>query len=330
MSTRRKTKAIIFTKCGEVVVDQIALPEMESSDVMVEIEYSSVSIGTERWCLMGKLRPPVSFPHLPGYQAAGIVREVGNRVENIEVGDRVFSSCTRPPNDWPGSCWGGHVECHIASEQNVIKLPASVSTYEGSGLLLAQVGFNGAIRPQLKKGDVVVVIGDGLVGQYAGQVFRYRGGHVIMSGHHTERLNTAMLCSADEVINSRVEDLTEYMHRKYPEGIQIATETASKNELIQTAIGLLQRNGQLALLGYYPEGECLIDTHWLGARETTAYFPSGSTRQRLERTLNLIEQGDLKIEELVTHELPFTDAKKVYKMILEKSSEFLGIVFKWK
>ena len=65
-------------------------------------------------------------------------KKSGSRGEDIKVGDRVFSSGIRPANDWPGSCWGGHVESHIAREQNVIKLPVSVSTHEGSEPLLAQ------------------------------------------------------------------------------------------------------------------------------------------------------------------------------------------------
>ena len=77
MFSKRKVRAVIFTKCGEVVVDEIALPDMGPSDVMVEVEYSSASIGTEGQCLMGKHKPFASFPHLPGYRAAGIAEEVG-------------------------------------------------------------------------------------------------------------------------------------------------------------------------------------------------------------------------------------------------------------
>ena len=138
--------------------------------------------------------PPLAFPHVPGYQAAGIVREVGPEVENIKPGDRVFSRNCRKPDNWPGSWWGGHVRFHVADYQTVIKLPGAVSTYEASSLLLAQVGFNGATKPRVSPGDVAVVIGEGLVGQYAAQVLRYRGVHVIISGlldRKSTRLNSS-------------------------------------------------------------------------------------------------------------------------------------------
>jgi threonine dehydrogenase-like Zn-dependent dehydrogenase len=88
--------------------------------------------------------------------------------------------------------------------------------------------------------------------------------------------------------------------------------------------------GQFVLLGYYPAGECVIDTHWVRARETTVYCPNGWTRPRMEATLRLIEQGQMKVKELVTHELPFTQAPEVYRLIQEKQADFLGIVFNWR
>lgn len=195
---------------------------------------------------------------------------------------------------------------------------------------MAQVGFDGAIRPQVSQGDVAVVIGDGLLGLYVGQVLRYRGARVIMSGHHQERLELAgRYGAADEVVNSKQEDLVEYVRKAYPDGVPITVETASKNELIQMAIGLLEPNGQFVLLGYYPEGECLIDTHWVRARAITMYCPCGIERKRMEKTLELTARGHLKMKELVTHEFPFTEAPKAYRMILEKSTHFLGVVFDW-
>ena len=117
----------------------------------------------------------MGFLHVPGYQAAGIVLETGGQVRSLKPGDRVFSRNGCAPADWSGSWWGGHVGLHVAEESSVIKLPDSVSTYEASSLLLAQVGYNGASKPKVSPGDVAVVIGEGLVGQYAAQVLRNRG-----------------------------------------------------------------------------------------------------------------------------------------------------------
>ncbi len=78
MATTEMTDAVVFTGIGEVTVEKAPLPRMGPGDVVVEIEYSSISTGTERWCLMAKHHetgePPTSpFPFIPGYQGAGVV-----------------------------------------------------------------------------------------------------------------------------------------------------------------------------------------------------------------------------------------------------------------
>ena len=192
ISQIRKTHAVVFAEPSRTIIAEVGLPRVQPSDVLVEIEHTSISIGTERWCLTDRLTVPgqshLAFPHVPGYQAAGIVREVGPKVEGIQPGDRVFSRNCREPDCWTGSWWGGHVRFHVADHQAVIKLPRAVSTHEASSLLLAQVGFNGATKPQVSAGDVAVVIGAGLVGQYAAQVLRYRGAHVIITDLLASRL----------------------------------------------------------------------------------------------------------------------------------------------
>lgn len=334
MRGTRKSQAIVFGEPNRVEVQEITLPEMSAEDLVVSVEYSSISIGTERWCLMGKLHepgqpPPTPFPYVPGYQAAGVVVEVGEKVTDFAPGDRVFSQGTRLVDGAVGAGWGGHSRFHVTHQANVHKLPDAVSTHEASGLVLAQVGYNGARRPWLNQGDAVLVIGDGLVGQYAAQVFRHRGAHVILSGHHPYRLALAARYSADEVVNSREVDITAYIRARHPNGVPVVAESASKNELIRTAINLLGYDGQLVLLGYYPEGECMIDIHWIRLCETTVHCPNSIEYTRMKNTLDLLAQGAMHVRELVTHTIPYQEAPLAYQMILEKASDFLGVVLKW-
>jgi len=327
-----KSEAIIFDGPGSVVVDELDIPEMRPGDVLVDIEYSSISTGTERWCLNGMIHMGIDnlirFPFVTGYQAAGTVREVGAEVDDIEPGDRVFSPRTRLGDEWIGS-WAGHVGIHVADAGSVIKLPESVSTRTASGLVLSQVGYNGAMKPVVERGDVAIVIGDGLVGQFAAQVLRYRGAHVILSGHHGLRLDLAKKFGADEVVNSSEVDFFEYIRERYPSGVPIAVETASKSDLIRRATDALMYAGQLVVLGYYPEGECLLDIHWTRLRETTVYFPNGWAYDRLKNTLSLIEEGEMVVDDLITHEFGHREAPEAYRMLNEKSEEFLGIVIRW-
>ena len=117
----RQTEAIVFPEAGEVRVQEIPLAEAGPGDVLVEIEYSSVSVGTERHALTGRLREPgqpimTPFPHVAGYQAAGVVIEAGREVEGIAPGDRVHSQGTRVTEDAKTCGVGAEIAAIVADE----------------------------------------------------------------------------------------------------------------------------------------------------------------------------------------------------------------------
>jgi bacteriochlorophyllide a dehydrogenase len=327
------TQAVVFPELRTAGIQQVAVPSPAEGEVLVQVEYSSISPGTERWCLTGGLvvpgEPPLAFPHVPGYQAAGVVREVGREVKGLSAGDRVFSRNCAAPAGWKGSWWGGHVGLHTAAEAAVIRLPEGVSTLEGSGLLLAQVGYNGASKPPVKPGDTAVVIGEGLVGLYAAQVLRHRGAHVIVSGLVPYRLDLARRFAADEVFDASAGDLSAHIRDRFPKGVDVVVETASSAATVRMAAGLLRNGGHLVMNGFYPAEQSLVDWHWLRGREITLYCPNSRTRERLEAALALAAGGALKISELVTHEVPLAEAPAAYERLLGRDASYLGIAIRW-
>jgi 2-desacetyl-2-hydroxyethyl bacteriochlorophyllide A dehydrogenase len=325
--------AIIFSELARVTTTEVPLPTPGDDDVLLEVEYSSVSPGTERWCLTGTLtipgEPPLAFPHVPGYQAAGIVRSVGAAVKDLRPGDRAFSRNCRAPAGWNGSWWGGHVGTHVAHQSAVIPIPASVSTREASSLLLAQVGYNGASKPPVKHGDVAVVIGEGLVGQFAAQALRHRGAHVILSGLLADRLSLGAAHSADEVFDASRADLAAFVRERWPEGVDIVVDTASTAATVRLAAGILGYGGHLVMNGFYPPPDSVVDWHWLRGKELTLHCPNSRTRVRLEATLGLIAEGAMRVQELFTNEFALADAPRAYEMLLDPAARFLGLVIRW-
>jgi threonine dehydrogenase-like Zn-dependent dehydrogenase len=218
----------------------------------------------------------------------------------------------------------------VADEAAVIRLPEAVSLAEASGLLLAQVGYNGASKPPIVGGTGAAVIGDGLVGQYAAQVLRHRGARVLLSGLQPLRLELAAKHSADEVFDATVGDFSALVRERFPKGVAVAVETASSRRTVRQAIDLLAYGGHLVLNGFYPPPESQLDWHWLRTKELTAHFPNSRTRERLESTLRLIEQGAVRVEELVTHTVPLQQAPEIYARLLGSDADFLGLVIRWR
>ena len=130
------------------------------------------------------------------------------------------------------------------------------------------------------------------------------------------------------MVDTHAADLGEWVRIRVPAGLQIAAETTGKTDLIRDAAALLVRDGHLVVLGYYSPGACEVDIHWLRAGETTTHFPNGQRRDRMERTLALIEQGVVKVDELVTHRFAPADAATAYLM-LQQDPDTLGVTIDW-
>jgi bacteriochlorophyllide a dehydrogenase len=182
----------------------------------------------------------------------------------------------------------------------------------------------------VKGGELAVVIGDGLVGQWHAQTLRARGCEVWVSGRHDRRLQIAREFSADRVIDTRTENLREEVYKRAPGGADIVTESAGWIANVREAVDLLRHDGQMVLSGYYQEGQHLLDIQWLQERETTVYAMAGWTMERMHGTLDAVVAGKLKVGALVTHEFPWQEAEQAYRLVWDNSSEFLGLVIRWK
>ena len=119
-------KSIIFTapKIAEIV--DLEIPRIADDEVLVKLEYSTVSAGTERANLIGDPNtsvnegPAVSFPRRCGYSSSGVVSAVGSNVTSVKVGDRVACS------------WTKYSQYFALKESSVYKMDSLVSFSEGS------------------------------------------------------------------------------------------------------------------------------------------------------------------------------------------------------
>lgn len=86
--------AIVFYAPHEIGFQSIPLPPMTPTSVRVATKLTSISAGTERMTLEGRLpgMPQLRYPLIPGYENVGEVIEVGDEVDpaQFQVGDRVF------------------------------------------------------------------------------------------------------------------------------------------------------------------------------------------------------------------------------------------------
>lgn len=216
-------KAVQFTEHGDRSVlsyDEFSDPEVSGNGVLVDVKAAALNhldVHTRR----GLPGIDLEMPHIPGSDAAGVVREVGSNVTRFEEGDHVAVAAGR----YCGTCEycrhgqesmcenfhligehvrGVHAERAAVPEENLIRVPDGVDWYTaGSSSLVFQTAWRMLVsQAELTAGEKILVLGaSGGVGHAAVQIADYVGAEVYATASSEEKLDHARECGADHLIN---------------------------------------------------------------------------------------------------------------------------------
>ncbi len=328
-----ETKAVVFERPFEVTVRKFLLPNLGPTDILVRTIYSGVSIGTERWVLLNRYKGTIDkFPHIPGYQRVGIVEEIGSKVTYLKVGDKVFLS-SRSCKFIEGQrlhpdSWNGHVGLSVTDETHAVLLPKGTKDIEACLAIMAAVGCLGVKMSKVDEGELVVVIGQGMIGQMSAQAARRKGATVIASDTIQKRVDLSQRYSADIAVNAKEKNLLEVLKEKGRNEADIVIDTTGISSMFDTCLDLVRRKGRICMQGYYPD-LIQIEFHKTHAKRPTVTFPCAWDYEDLLAMLRAMETGYCIIEPLVTHVFSADKAPEAWKLILERPEETLGVVLKW-
>jgi 2-desacetyl-2-hydroxyethyl bacteriochlorophyllide A dehydrogenase len=327
-----ETQAIVFPRPYQVDFIELSLPEVGPKDIAVRTVYSGISAGTERWWLTGQYNHcgeavEQYYPFVPGYQRSGIVEAVGSQVTRLAVGDRVFSRGGKVNDpDLMRKGWFGHSGYAVISEDSAWKLGPSADMEEAAFWQMPAVGTHGVRLTRVQDGELVVVIGQGMIGQLSAQMARLRGATVIAADLIQKRVDLSASFSADIAINTREADAAEVIRSIQPEGADVVIDTSGNSRLFDYLRALIRYEGRICLQGYYPE-PIQIDFHPTHEKRATVTFPCG--REDPDTIVPLLNRHRVKIRPLITHRFPIQQAREAYDLILNRPDEAVGVLIDW-
>ncbi len=319
--------AVIFPERDKVDIARIELPDPGPRDVVVRTEFSGISIGTEGWILKQKYRG-TEFPLVTGYQKVGIIEHAGPEVEGFSVGQRVFLRHTKIASGIR-SMWGGHTSMSVAEFTELIPVPDGADPACASLLVMVAVGYHGAAElVDVKPGELVVIIGQGLIGQFAAQVCKQRGCTVVTTEPLELRRRLSAELAADVAINPLEQDPGEVVRSLKPDGADVVIDCSANEAAINQSFEWLRRHGRYCFQAYYPETTCL-DLFWPHVKEITAYFPTNVSDEGMREMMQWIADGRAKVRPLITHIESWQKAPELYQLAMDKPGECLGMVLDW-
>jgi 2-desacetyl-2-hydroxyethyl bacteriochlorophyllide A dehydrogenase len=331
-----KAPAVVFPEPKRVEIREMELPDVGPGQVGIRTAFSGVSQGTERWSLTGRYGHydhdySLYFPCSPGYQAAGVVDEVGADVDAFAVGDHVFTMGTQfadPDHKYPGPNQASHSGYLVADASEVWRVDPSVDLAAASLFHVAGVSRHGVRLSRIEPGELVVVIGLGMIGQMSAQATRRVGGRVIASDLIPARVEAAAAHAADRAVDANVEELEDVVREERSDGADVVIDTTGDHRIFDRCLGLIRREGRITMQGYYPD-PISIDFHPTHLQRPLVAFPCGWDDEENDVIAEDMKTGVLRIDPLITHRIPFRDAAEAYELVVEHPEASLGMVFDW-
>jgi 2-desacetyl-2-hydroxyethyl bacteriochlorophyllide A dehydrogenase len=357
-------KELVFVGPRKIDFRDYSDRPVQDEEIKLNMLFSGISHGTEMNIYRGtaplfhKTRknglfqegePEWKYPMSYGYEEVGVVTEVGKNVDGFTEGDVVACAC-------------GHRETGIlhadrtAMELPFLRLiPKGMNPEHGIFQALGSVALDALLTSEIRLGESAVILGQGTVGLLLLQLCKIAGANtVIVVDPLDSRLVLSEKLGADYVINPKDTDVAVDVRnllssdasdsRCGGRGADVVFETSGNTKALHEAIRCGAKGySKVIAVGWYqgPAQHLYLGEefhHGLGANRIISVAsginsrsPSAPVRQwdhiRVVDTLFcLLEQGKLRVEDLISHRFRFEEARKAYEMIDKNPEEVMKVV----
>ncbi len=368
-------------RTGVTTVEDVPAPQLLPGCVLVRIRASVVSAGTERasaefarksllqkaksrpdlvreviskvqrdgiFSAVQAVRSRLDQPQSPGYSSAGTVIAVGEGVTDLRPGDRV--ACA-------GAGFAVHAEIASVPRLLVARIPSGagdeVAFDEAAFATLGAVALHGIRTSEVKLGDLVAVIGLGLLGQLTVQLLKAAGCRVLGMDIDASRADLARSMGADAVAISASDfrDLCNETSRGAGVDSVLITAETSSSDPVNLAGAIARDRAIVVAVGtvgidierkvyYEKELDFRISRSYGPGRYDAAYeqkgrdYPIGYVRwtetRNMEAFVQFLAEKRVNVGALITHRFPIESAQSAYDLITGKTREpFLGVVIQY-
>lgn len=329
-----KAKKIQFSAPRIAELVEFDTRPLEEGDVAVRTQFSAVSNGTERACLLGAPNTAhAGFPKTLGYSSVGIVAEVGNVVTDVKVGDRVLVY------------HGIHASVNVvAAEQATAITDPRVASTDAALVIIASMGLGGVRKLAIEFSESAMVMGLGLLGLFAVQFCRLSGSQpVIAVDPDGKRRQLALALGADHAFDPLEPDFVDKVKALTEgKGVRATVEVTGIAAAMNQSLACAARQGRIALLGCTRVSDASIDyyraVHVPGIKLIGAHnlvrplhesYPHHWTHQDdCQAILRMVADGRVSIRPIISEIAPPEEAPEIYRRLAEGVLP-VGVLFDW-
>jgi 3-hydroxyethyl bacteriochlorophyllide a dehydrogenase len=302
--------AIVFEGARKIGVRRVELKAPQPADIVVDVEWSGVSSGTERLLWSGDMPPfpGMGYPLVPGYEAVGVVIEADIRSDMI--GRRVFVPGARCYKDAHGLFGASSSRLVAPAERAVI---VDIDNPKDAVLLAlaatAHHAIAGGAPPDL-------IVGHGALGRLLARVSMALGAPPPNVWEiEPERADADGYAVMDPDFDARAD-------------YQAIYDVSGDASVLDSLVAHLRPRGEIVLAGFYAQRPSFAFPPAF-MKEARFRIAAEWTSDDLTATLALIRSGALSLDGLVTHSYAPSRAEEAYRTAFE-DPRCLKLVLDWR
>jgi 3-hydroxyethyl bacteriochlorophyllide a dehydrogenase len=284
-----------------LVLSQLDLSPPGDEDIVVDIEWSGISTGTEKLLWSGSMPPfpGMGYPLVPGYESVGRVSAIGSRsARQLQIGDRVFVPGARCFGEKVHSLFGGAAARLVVPGARAVPMPEHLGE-QGILLALAATAYHaGAANKTVQPG---LIVGHGVLGRLLARL-------ALISGAEPPVVWERNRQRAGGAAGYQVIDPADDPRRDYHTIYDVSGDAA----LLDSLIARLAPGGEIVLAGFYSEPLTFTFPPAF-MREARIRIAAEWREADLIAVRQLIESGQLSLDGLITHRSQAAQADAAYR-----------------
>ena len=295
-----QTRAVVFEKPNALVLADLNLTAPDTDDVIVDVDYTGISTGTERLLWSGNMPPfpGLSYPLVPGYETVGHIVDAGAN-QRGRIGERVFVSGADCYDGDVRGLFGGSASRVVVHTDKALQLTDAVQE-EGTLMALAATALH-AIDAGAKDGAPDLIVGHGVLGRLLARL-------TIASGHPPPtvwEVDSVRLAGATGYeVKKPEDDARNDYHHIY--------DVSGDSDIIDSLVQRLAPGGEIVLAGFYSSRLSFAFPPAF-MREMHMRIAAEWQRDDLHNVQTLIEKQALSLDALITHTMPANSARHAYQ-----------------
>ncbi|MHB1293455.1 MAG: zinc-dependent alcohol dehydrogenase [Anaerolineae bacterium] len=289
----------------------------------------------------------VRYPVIPGHEFAGVVERCGSCVDYLKPGDRVAvhtalncGHCRACRSGDILACEsyaelgstrdGGFAEFCTVPARHLFRLPENVSTAEGAMLEPLANAVSALREGALAAGERVVVIGPGPIGLLVVQVAKLAyPSHLVLVGTRDERLALGQRLGAFSTVRGDAPDAAEQVRAALGgRHADLIIDCAGTRSALDLAFQVSGWRTRIVIEGTHPADEVMpiAPRTAIQAHAMRLIGVCGWLTGDYARSLDLVTNGQVDVNALVTHTFPLAQWEAAYDMVTKRKSEAIKVL----